>query len=211
MAARLSPDGNRLLVTSQEPGKSFNLELTGSARSLFSASTEDTVLISSLPAGRPVDHSHIDFAAFLGIETALKSRQFGSGEVLPLPDDLHLRFESGKNAAELKINGGVSLTVDELAERIRQVAGNWLEVVVREDATEAGHGTTGSLEEMTSRLILRPVDNAPLVVFDKNTAGYAHDLGLSTAIQSRDDSTGDTLFPPSPVWTPTWLLSCRSP
>ena len=202
VAARLSPDGNHLLVTSQVPGKPFTLELSGSARSLFSTSTEDTVSVASQPAARPVDHSHIDFASFLGIETALKSRQFGPGEVLSLTDDLHLRFESGKNSAELKINGGISLTMDQLAERIRQVAGDWLEVVVREDSTEAGLGTTGSLEEMTSRLLLRPVDNAPLVVFDKNTAGYALDLGLSTAIRSRDDTAASTLFPSIPCVDP---------
>ncbi|GAB1427103.1 hypothetical protein MASR2M17_05290 [Aminivibrio sp.] len=91
------------------------------------------------------------------------------------------------------------------------MAGNWLEVIVREDATEAGHGTTASLEEMTSRLVLRPVDNAPLVVFDKNTAGYAHDLGLSTAIQSRDDSTGDTLFPSIPCVDPNMAAFPSAP
>ncbi len=202
VAARVSPDGNHLLVTSQVPGKPFTLELTGSARSLFSPSAEETVSVSSQPAVRPVDHSHIDFASLLGLETALKSRQFGPGEVLSLTDDLHVRFESGKNSAELKINGGVSLTADQLAERIRQVAGEWLEVTVREDMTESGLGTTGSLEEMTSRLLLRPVDNAPLVVFDKNTAGYALDLGLSTAVQSRNDTAAGTVFPSIPCVDP---------
>ncbi len=158
--------------------------------------------MTSLPVERPVDHSHIDFASLLGMETSLKSRQFGDGEVIAIGNDLHLRFESGDNRAELKINGGVSLTIDELAERIRQVAGDWLEVVVQEDHSETGLGTSGSQEELTKRLILRPSANEPLAVFDKNTAGYALDLGFSTAIQSRNDTGSDTVFPSIPCVDP---------
>ena len=58
---------------------------------------------------------------------------------------------------------GVNLTIDQLAERIKQVAGDWLEVVVQEDHTETGLGTSENLEETTKRLILRPKDNEPLV------------------------------------------------
>ena len=184
VAARVSADGDRLAVTATEPGKQFSLELTGAARELFSASADPVVTVSSQPVERPVDHSHIDLAALFGMETTLKSRQFGGGELIALGADLHMRFESGLNRAELKINGGVNLTIDELAERIRQVAGGWLEVVVQEDHPESGLGTSGSLEGLTKRLILRPVANEPLVVFDRNTSGYAHDLGFSTAVQS---------------------------
>ncbi len=184
MAARVSVDGDRLAVTAISPGTQFSMELTGAARGLFSTSTDEIVTVSSQAVERPVDHSHIDLAALLGMETTLKSRQFGDGELITIGPDLHMRFESGLNRAELKINGGVTLTIDELADRIRQVAGDWLEVVVQEDDTEGGLGTSGSLEELTKRLILRPVANEPLVVFDKNTSGYAHDLGLSTAVQS---------------------------
>lgn len=54
---------------------------------------------------------------------------------------------------------------------------------------EAGLGTSGSFEDLTKRLILRPAANEPLTVFDKNGANYAHDLGFSTAIQSRGGNT----------------------
>jgi len=209
VAARVSADGDRLVVTAAGPGKQFSMELTGAARELFSASTEDTVTVTSLPVERPVDHSHIDFASLLGMETSLKSRQFGDGELIAIGNDLHLRFESGRNYAELKINGGDNLTIDELAERIRQVAGNWLEVIVQEDHTEAGLGTSGSLEELTKRLILRPSANEPLVVFDKNTAGYALDLGFSTAVQSRNDSGVDTVFPSIPCVDPNMAALVR--
>lgn len=202
--ARLNFEGNHLVVSATLPGKRFTMELTGAARALFSTSTEEVVTVISEESLRPVDHSHIDFSTLLGMETTLKSRQFGDGETfdIPVDEDLHLHFESGKNVAELKIDGGagVSLTVDQLAERIRQVAGDWLEVVVQEDETERGvlvdpiTGTSESLEESTKRLILRPKDNEPLVVFDKNRWNYAMDLGFSTAIQNKGN-VKDVMFP----------------
>ncbi len=181
--ARLSVDDNRIVVSASTPGKQFSMELTGSARELFSLSTGETVTVSSEQSQRPVDHSHIDFATLLGMETTLKSRQFGDGETFAVTD-LHLRFESGKNVSELKIDADGAMTIEKLAERIRQVAGEWLEVVVQEDHTENGLGTSQNLEEMTKRLVLRPKNNEPLAVFDKNTSGYALDLGFSTAVQS---------------------------
>ncbi|MDD3917591.1 MAG: flagellar hook-associated protein FlgL [Synergistaceae bacterium] len=198
--ARTNVDGHRLVVSASKTGEQFSMELTGAARALFSTSTDDVVTVTSEESLRPVDHSHIDFATLMGMETTLKSRQFGDGETFAIGAgaDLHLRFESGKNASELKIDGGDNLTIDELAERIRQVAGDWLEVVVQADETENGLGTSQSLEEMTKRLILRPKDNEPLVVIDKNTSNYAMDLGFSTAIQSNGGvHTGgvDTVFP----------------
>lgn len=195
VSARVSADGGSLVATATNKGTQFNLELTGAARELFSTSMDETVTVTSVEAVRSTDQSHIDFASLMGMETALKSREFSDGELIAIGDDLHLRFESGGNYAELKINGGDSLTIDELAERIRQVAGDWLEVVVQDDATESGLGTPESLEELTKRLILRPVDNEPLVVFDKNSAGYALDLGFSTATQS---SGGTVVFPSIP-------------
>ncbi len=191
--ARLDVDGDRLVVNAADPGKQFSMELTGSARALFSTSVDDVVTVTSEESLRSVDHSHIDFATLMGMETTLKSRQFGDGETFAIGTDLHLRFESGENVSELKIDGGVNLTIDQLAERIRQVAGDWLEVVVQEDETENGLGTSQSLEEMTKRLILRPKDNEPLVVIDKNTSNYAMDLGFSTAVQSNGGA--NVVFP----------------
>ncbi|PKL03205.1 MAG: flagellar hook-associated protein 3, partial [Synergistetes bacterium HGW-Synergistetes-2] len=191
--ARVDVDGDRLVVSASKTGEKFSMELTGAARALFSTSVEDVVTVTSEESLRPVDHSHIDFATLMGMETTLKSRQFGDGETFAIGGgaDLHLRFESGKNASELKIDGGVNLTIDQLAERIRQVAGDWLEVVVQADETENGLDTSQSLEEMTKRLILRPKDNEPLVVFDKNTSNYAMDLGFSTAIQSNGGTNAE--------------------
>jgi len=200
--ARVDVDGDRLVVSASKTGEKFSMELTGAARSLFSTSVDDVVTVTSEESLRPVDHSHIDFATLMGMETTLKSRQFGDGETFPIGvgADLHLRFESGKNFSELKIDGGTALTVDQLAERIRQVAGDWLEVVVQEDETESGLGTSQNIEEMTKRLILRPKDNQPLVVFDKNTSNYATDLGFSTAIQSNGGL--NVVFPAFPCLDP---------
>ena len=189
--ARLNFDGDTLVVSASAAGEKFSMELTGSARALFSTSTDDVVTVTSEESLRSVDHSHIDFATLMGMETTLKSRQFSVGETFAIGTDLHLRFESGENVSELKIDGGVNLTIEQLAERIRQVAGDWLEVVVQEDETENGLGTSQSLEEMTKRLILRPKDNEPLVVIDKNTSNYAMDLGFSTAIQSNGGANAE--------------------
>ncbi|NLD95790.1 MAG: flagellar hook-associated protein FlgL [Synergistaceae bacterium] len=193
LSARLSPEGDRLLATAENPGVSFRLELSGSARGLFPTPSGHTAV--SEPSKRAVDHSHIDFASLLGLETTLKSVQFNSDIALD-NGDLHLRFESGANFAELKIEAGKTLTVEQFAERIRQVAGDWLEVVVQEDETEKGHDTSLSLEEATRRLIIRPKENKPLVVFDKNSSGYALNLGFSTALQSNAGSA--VVFPNIP-------------
>lgn len=197
--ARLSPPDVatgevRLVVSSNKVGFQFNMDLTDGARDIFvSAPTDPVVTLASEESLRPVDHSHIDFSTLMGMETTLKSRQFADGETFATGAGLHLHFESGKNVSELKIDGGANLTIDQLAERIRQVAGDWLEVVVQEDHTETGLGTSASLEEKTKRLILRPKDNEPLVVIDKNTSNHAMDLGFSTAIHG----TGGTgaVFP----------------
>ena len=199
--ARLSPPDPvtgevQLVVSATNPDVQFHIDLTDGAIELFSTSP-DPVTLASEESKRPVDHSHIDFTTLMGMETTLKSRQFGDGETFNIPagSDLHLRFESGKNVSELKIDGGagVSLTIEELAHRIKQVAGDWLEVVIQEDETETGLSTSQSIEAMTRRLILRPKDNEPLTVFDRNTSGYAMDLGFSTAIQSNGGT--DVLFP----------------
>ena len=188
--ARLNVDGDRLVVSATNTGVKFSIETRGGALGLFAEAS-----VTSEPSLRPVDHSHIDFATLMGMETTLKSRQFGDGDpILPgAAQELHIRLESGKNASELKIDaaGVALLTIDKLAERIRQVAGDWLEVVVQADEAENGLGTSQSLEEMTKRLILRPKDNEPLVVIDKNTSNYAMDLGFSTAIQSNGGASAE--------------------
>jgi len=151
--ARLNVDETGLVVSASKTGEQFSMELTGAARALFSTSTDDVVTVTSEESLRPVDHSHIDFATLMGMETTLKSRQFRSSDTFfsSATEDLHIRLESGKNASELKIDaaGVASLTIDQLAERIRQVAGDWLEVVVQADETENGLDTSQSLEEMT--------------------------------------------------------------
>jgi len=202
MVSRVNFDDDTIVLAARNAGVEFSVELTGGARALFSSSfdplTDETVTVVSQPSKRAVDHSHIDFASLLGMETTLKSVQF-DGDIALDSGDLHLRFESGANYAELKIDddGGTKVvTLEELAERIRQVAGDWLEVVVQEDETEAGLGTSLSIEEATKRLLIRPKTNEPLVVFDKNTSGYAMDFGFSTVIQNTGGSSA--VFPNIP-------------
>ena len=181
------------MVSSNKVGFQFNMDLTGGAQDIFVAgATDPVVTLASEESLRPVDHSHIDFSTLMGMETTLKSRQFGETDLIDLTNDLHLHFESGKNVSELKIDGGANLTIDQLAERIKQVAGDWLEVVAGGPHRD-GLGTSENLEETTKRLILRPKDNEPLVVIDKNTSNHAMDLGFSTAIHG----TGGTgaVFP----------------
>lgn len=108
---------------------------------------------------------------------------------------MHIRFEAGKNHAELEVPAGETLTLEQFAERLRGVAGEWLDVVVTTDEAEANtynllNRGMDNAEPPTQKLILRTKDGTPLSVFDKNigTATFGANLGISTALYG--DATG---------------------
>ncbi len=149
----------------------------------FVGHTGEPIQVTSWPETDKdqVDLSHIGLIDLLGMETTLQSIEFSSDALSLDGGGLHWRLQSGDHKADLQIDANASLTVEELAERIRQVAGDWLEVVVQSDNEEV---QDGNLEGATKKLLLRPKENAPLTVYDRSTvpsAHYAAQWGLSTA------------------------------
>lgn len=178
-------DGDNLIVYSRTPGRSFALRTSGSGTDLFADGTTSQAL------NRPKDHSHIDLASLLGMETTLKSTEFSSLGYNTASAPLHWKLESGSNSAELFINYDPDLTAEELADRLRNVAGDWLEVIVQTDEGEPSGSSphSGDNEEAaTTRLILRTKTGEPLTIYDGELAlpgfQYAAELGLSTALTS---------------------------
>ncbi|HHV53726.1 MAG TPA: flagellar hook-associated protein FlgL, partial [Synergistaceae bacterium] len=176
-------DGDNLIVYSRTPGRSFALRRSGSGMDLF----DDEMTSQAL--NRQKDHSHIDLASLLGMETTLKSTEFSSLGYNTASAPLHWKLESGSNSAELFINYDSNLTVEELAARLGNVAGDWLEVIVQTDEGEPSGSSPhsgGNEEAATTRLILRTKTGEPLTIYDGELAGiqYAAELGLSTALTS---------------------------
>lgn len=198
--ARVNDEGanERLVISAAAEGKQFTLTRSTGLTALF---TEENT--ASTPVERAVDHSHIDLAAYLGMETTVKSVQMPTtGPVLTGgTGELQWRLQSGDHIVDLKITNAATLTADELAARLTQVAGDWLEVTIETDETETTGWEPGvNLEDATKRLVLRPKDNEPLVIYDRNANTYAAQLGMSTAI--RCNGTTAVNFPTLPCVDP---------
>jgi flagellin-like hook-associated protein FlgL len=243
--ARTSVDGAQLVVAAQRVGDapsdplavdaaqekqhypSFTIWGEGMAMSLFDysysvepTSTLERGIVGSKERTRPVDHSHIDVFDYLGMETALTSREYKAGEALEVGtetppgsgnytgDPLHWRVISGSRVTEIKLNPG-AYTMEQLAERLRNAGVGWLEVTVDPSRTpgasnnlddyETGLGTSANEEPATSRLVIRSKDGAPVAIMDMNASRYAEEVGLSTALRA-DDNTGlsQIRFPSAP-------------
>ncbi len=193
--------GERLVISASTEGKKFTLTRSAGLTDLF---TEENT--ASTPVKRAVDHSHIDLASFLGMETTVKSVQMPTSGAVLTPgatNELQWRLQSGDHVVDLKISDITGLTADDLANRIKQVAGDWLEVTVETDETETTAWEPGvNHEDATKRLLLRPKDNAPLVIYDRNQNTYASQLGMSTAIRCNGSGVGDVVFPTLPCVDP---------
>ncbi len=171
----------------------FIYEITpGSAQDVTAGGT--TYTPQSLFRAPEPDHSHINFASYMGLETAIQGTELPLDSLVmdgsdPTPVPMHIRLEAGKNHAELEIPAGETLTLEQFAQRLRGVAGDWLEVVVATDAEESNdydilNRGMENAESATQKLILRTKDGTALAVYDKNigTATFAADLGISTAL-----------------------------
>ena len=144
------------------------------------------------------DHSHINFASYMGLETSVQSIELPADNSVPAKaagNVMLLRLEAGKNHAELEVPAGETLTLEQFAERLRGVAGDWLDVVVTTDEGESNaynllNRGMDNAEPSTQKLILRTKDGTPLSVLDKNisTATFGANLGISTALYG--DATG---------------------
>lgn len=187
----------------------FTMNGTGAALQLFNFQvTQNTTtgilegVTASQEVRRPNDHSHIDLLDYLGMETTLKSTEFQAGQTLKVgANGLHWRVMSGNNQVDLKLPEG-TYTMEQIAERLRNAGLGWLEVTVdmfntngqNLDSTENGLGTSNNFEPATSRLVIKAIQNAPVTFLDVNGAGYASEMGLSTAIRT-DNNARDVVFP----------------
>ena len=139
---------------------------------------------------KPTDHSHIGLASYLGIETSLKSIEFHLSDTIdPASDPVYWRLESGDNFAEVRIDSGSPLSIQDLADRLNSAAGDWLQVVVQTDEEETSSGA--DLEAPTQKLVFRTLDGSALNIYDLNptASSTAADLGLQTALVMDDTNT----------------------
>jgi len=139
---------------------------------------------------KPTDHSHIGLASYLGIETSLKSVEFPTGQTIidPSNSPIYWRLESGDNFAEVRIDGGPELSLQDLADKLNSAAGDWLEVIVQSDGEES---SGADYEASTQKLVFRTLDGSALNIYDLNptASSTAADLGLQTALVMDDEST----------------------
>lgn len=199
--------GSGRIALFNETGEQVTLAPAGGATDLFSAALtmgpmEDLVLTSE-PVKKPTDHSHIDLTSLFRMETAVKSTEVAAGwtgfNTTVVGQELYWRLENGNNRAEVIINDDPNLTLEELATRIRNVAGSWLEVTVETDEQDQGlpPGVAGgtNAENATKRLVFRTKDGQALTLYDKNPAvdaDYAAQLGVSTVTKGITGGTFPT-------------------
>lgn len=140
---------------------------------------------------KPTDHSHIGLAGFLGIETSLKSIEIPTGQTIDPTSPIYWRLESGDNFAEVCIDSGQSLSLQDLAERLNSAAGDWLQVIVE---TDEGESSGNNSEVATQKLVFRTLDGSALNIYDLNpTASHiAANFGLQTALVMDDTNA---IFP----------------
>ncbi|MCF4152424.1 flagellar hook-associated protein FlgL [Dethiosulfovibrio sp. F2B] len=205
-----TPSAKLVIVASDENVK-LNVTPEGGATALFGADP-----LASEAVSQPDDQSHIGLMGLLGMETSLQGTEYPQGAVVAsgLSDvnKVHFYVESGKNRAEILVNSGPDMTLEDLAQEIRAVAGDWLEVVVQTDPGDAvgGPDISGSNEEKgTQRLVMRTKDaGAPVSIMDLATDGVndntsiVQSMGLSTAVYAQGTAefpSGGDLDPNMPA------------
>lgn len=160
---------------------------TGEPLSITSWPSSDfEPLPSDETAGQPTDHSHIGLASYLGIETSLKSVEFPTGQVIdPTNNPIYWRLEGGDDFAEVRIDGGPVLSLQDLADKFNSAAGDWLEVIVQSDGEES---SGADYEAPTQKLVFRTLDGSALNIYDLNptVSASAAEFGLQTALVMDD-------------------------
>ncbi|MDR3321435.1 MAG: flagellar hook-associated protein 3, partial [Synergistaceae bacterium] len=186
-AVKLEGGVETLDIVAREPGALFNVELSGGVSTLLSGTTS----VASEAIWMNNDHTHMGLAEMLGLETSLKSAEFDSGfDMDTVTDPLAIKIVSGTRNAVIKIADDANLTLEELADRISGICGDWLDVFVETDGDDGSNpgdpmGNSGDNEEKsTQRLVIRTKDGAPFAVYDATDLGagrYAEQLGISSA------------------------------
>ena len=200
--SRASHDGKSLVVVAQRTGDlqsdklanndakealnypSLLIDGEGAALNLFEF-PDDSKSLKALYETRNLDHSHIDIFDALGMETAMKSREFSMGETFNIAEDtqLHWRIISDGRTVDVKLNGGQSYTLEQLADRLKNAGAGWLEVTLESDADNTNEITLDG-ESQTQRLVIRGYNGEQVLFLDMNEYNYAEQLGLSTALRT---------------------------
>lgn len=180
--------GNGIVLVAEGETEPFNVTTSGGAKGLF---VQPICESASIEGNQ--DFSHTGLASFLGFQTAVNSTEIPDGKTFDTTQanqGLDIKLVSGSNNAELKIDDDSDLTLEEFAQRLRGVAGEWLEVIVETD-TEVENPTDASrldAENVTQRLVLRTLDGTPLNIYDvacdasgNPNGDYAAELGIGTA------------------------------
>ena len=209
VCARTTTDGKSLTITAQRIGDlpsdrlanndaaeeahypSLTITGYGEALNLFPFKRDDAgnIIETSIKATserRQLDHSHIDIFDALGMETAIKSREFGADETLTVAEgtELHWRVMSNGRSADIKLNPG-SYTMQELRDRLNNAGVGWLEATLETDSTEnEGSASRTDGEAMTQRLVIRGFNGEQVLFLDMNQYNYADKMNLSTALRT---------------------------
>ncbi len=190
----------QLVIISSEPNVKLGVTANDGATALYGSDP-----LASEPVSQTPDHSHIGLMGLLGMETSLQGTEYPVGTDIATglspANKVHLYLQSGKNRAEILVNSGPDMTMDDIAQEIRAVAGDWLEVVVQTDPGDAVSGPNlsgGNSEAGTQKLILRAKDGSAVNVMDlapdaaNPNTNLAQTMGLSTAVYARGTATFPT-------------------
>ncbi|MBQ9403677.1 MAG: hypothetical protein IJU15_01715, partial [Synergistaceae bacterium] len=200
--ARTTADKKRVVISAQRTGDlpedrlrineaeeelhypSLTIIGAGGAAKMFEEFDSNNAL-KAVSERRIVDHSHIDIFDYLGMETAMKSREFSPTEKLKVKDgeQLHWRVISGGKAADIKLNAG-EYTLQDIADRLKNAGAGWLEVSVSEDKDDNYETGTNDSEALTQRLVIRGYNAEQVLFIDMNEYNYADKMGLSTALRT---------------------------
>ncbi|MDL2263422.1 flagellar hook-associated protein FlgL [Synergistaceae bacterium OttesenSCG-928-I11] len=158
------------------------------------------------------DHTHIGFAAFMGMETTVKSTEVALDAIWdtttvdptnPASGPLHIKFVGANNRGEIYIEDNAELTIEQLAERINSVCGTWLQAVVETDEPDGTDPLVDPLsnsgdnkEEASKRLVLRTIDGEPFAIYDGPGSSYAQMLGINTALMGESSQAGGVVTYP---------------
>lgn len=187
-------DDGSIAVVAGDAEDAFSVTATGSGNNLFGAnSTSRSLSVDS-------DISHIGLSSYLGLATGVSSTEVTPGSNLgdTTADNLDMVLQSGDHKLELNINDDADLTLQELADRIKGSAGDWLQVIVQDDSgcTDVTDSSGVNSENATARLMLIPKDGNALTIYDRDNS-WAKSLGIQTALPSSDLSSAT--FPNTPA------------
>jgi len=187
-------DDGSIAVVEGDAEDPFSITASGSGTDLFGTNAISTDLTVQ------ADISHIGLSSYLGLATGVSSTEVTPGSSLgdTTVNNLDIVFQSGDHKLELNIDDDANLTLQELADRIKGSAGDWLQVVVQNDSGTSNVTDSSDInaENATARLMLIPKDGNALNIYDKQN-NWGKSLGIQTALSSSDMTA--VSFPNTPA------------